>query len=158
MHTSPFFPRRVLKGESCVGDKGLIKVGSNTNLQDGVLVRSVKASPGSKSQGSTIGDNVTVGHGAVLNGVTIEDEAFIGIGAILQQGVKVACLALDLDFALKFLHSNGHYPNGSQSLPQIRILRKPACIHEGWSTNKLEAYAFSPCCNTSLLSLKVWNL
>ena len=77
------------------GDKGVIKVGKNSNLQDGVLVRSVKATPGNKSQGSEIGSNVTIGHGAILNGVTIEDEAFIGIGAILQEGVKVCtCLTI----------------------------------------------------------------
>lgn len=64
-------------------------MGNNTNLQDGVLVRSLKAAPGGSAKGSSIGDNVTVGHGAVLHGVTIEDEAFIGIGAILQDGVKV---------------------------------------------------------------------
>ena len=73
------------------GDKGTIKVGDNTNLQDGVLIRSVRATPGNKGVGSSIGNNVTIGHGAVLNGVTIEDEAFIGIGAILQQGVTVNC-------------------------------------------------------------------
>lgn len=76
--------------ESNAGDKGVVKVGKNSNLQDGVLVRSVKAAPGNTSQGSIIGSNVTIGHGAVLNGVTIEDEAFIGIGAILQQGVTVS--------------------------------------------------------------------
>ena len=64
-------------------------MGNNTNLQDGVLVRSLKAAPGGSAKGSSIGDNVTVGHVAVLHGVTIEDEAFIGIGAILQDGVKV---------------------------------------------------------------------
>lgn len=66
-------------------------------------MRSVKASPGNTGQGSTIGDNVTIGHGAILNGVTIEDESFIGIGAILQQGVKVCPGSLHKPFVAVFL-------------------------------------------------------
>jgi len=71
------------------GDAGPISVGKNSNLQDGVIVRTMRASPRGSRCGSSIGDNVTVGHSAVLNGVTIEDEAFIGIGAVLQEGVTV---------------------------------------------------------------------
>ena len=72
------------------GDAGQITVGSNSNVQDGVLVRSLRAAPGSRSLGTTIGENVTIGHSAVLHGVTVEDEAFIGIGAVLQEGVKAS--------------------------------------------------------------------
>lgn len=71
------------------GDVGSIKIGKNTNLQDGVLIRSIRSSPGTKHKSSVIGNNVTIGHGATLNGVTIEDEVLVGIGAVLQQGVKV---------------------------------------------------------------------
>ena len=69
-----------------------MSVGDHTNLQDGVLVRTLRASPEGRKIGTTIGSRVTVGHGAVLNGVTVEDEAFIGIGAVLQEGVKVESL------------------------------------------------------------------
>ena len=72
-----------------VGDAAKVSVGDHTNLQDGVLVRTLRASPEGRKIGTTIGSRVTVGHGAVLNGVTVEDEAFIGIGAVLQEGVKV---------------------------------------------------------------------
>lgn len=86
------------------GDAGSIVVGENSNLQDGVLVRSLRASPGSRNSGSVIGKNVTVGHGAVLHGVTIEDEAFIGIGSVLREGVKASYI-LPFAQAVPGLHS-----------------------------------------------------
>ena len=75
---------------SDTGDGGPISIGENSNLQDGVVVRSVKAALGERRLSSTIGSNVTIGHGVVLNAVTIEDEALIGNGATLAEGVKVS--------------------------------------------------------------------
>ena len=66
-----------------------MSVGSKTNIQDGVLIQSVKLSPKFRKIPSVIGNNVTIGHGAILTGVNIEDGAFIGIGAVLREGTKV---------------------------------------------------------------------
>ena len=73
-----------------LGDAAPVSVGRNTNIQDGVLIQSIKLLPTAQRLPSTIGADVTIGHGAVLTGVQIEDGAFIGIGAVLQEGTKVA--------------------------------------------------------------------
>ena len=59
------------------GDEGAICSGSNTNIQDLVMVHV------SKNTSTVIGDNVTVGHGAIIHGCTIEDNVLIGMGSII---------------------------------------------------------------------------
>jgi carbonic anhydrase/acetyltransferase-like protein (isoleucine patch superfamily) len=65
------------------GDIEPIRVGANSNLQDGCVVHTMLGSP------ATIGNWVTVGHRAVLHGCTVEDHCLIGIGAILLNNVRV---------------------------------------------------------------------
>lgn len=65
------------------GDIDPIRVGANTNIQDGSVVHTMLGSP------TTIGDWVTVGHRAVLHGCTIEDHCLIGMGAVLLNHVRV---------------------------------------------------------------------
>jgi carbonic anhydrase/acetyltransferase-like protein (isoleucine patch superfamily) len=65
------------------GDIAPIRVGANTNIQDGTIAHGFEGSP------VTIGDWVTVGHRAVLHACTIEDHCLIGIGAIVLNNVRV---------------------------------------------------------------------
>jgi carbonic anhydrase/acetyltransferase-like protein (isoleucine patch superfamily) len=65
------------------GDIELIRVGENSNIQDGSVVHTMLGSP------TTIGKWVTVGHRAVLHGCTVEDHCLIGMGAILLNNVTV---------------------------------------------------------------------
>ena len=65
------------------GDIELIRVGENSNLQDGTIVHTVLRSP------VIVGKWVTVGHRAVLHGCAIEDHCLIGMGAILLNNVRV---------------------------------------------------------------------
>ena len=65
------------------GDIELIRVGSNSNIQDGSVVHTMDGSP------TVVGDWVTVGHRAVLHGCTIESHCLIGLGAILLNDVRV---------------------------------------------------------------------
>jgi len=65
------------------GDIELIRVGSNSNIQDGSVVHTMDGSP------TVVGDWVTVGHRAVLHGCTIESHCLIGMGAILLNDVRV---------------------------------------------------------------------
>lgn len=67
------------------GDVNLIRIGSRTNLQDGVVVHVMRE----PSHPTTLGDDITVGHGAILHGCTIEEACLIGMGAILLNGVRV---------------------------------------------------------------------
>ena len=89
---------RLTKSVLLSGDAAPVSIGSNSNLQDGVVISSGPTDPSSFSAGTSIGNNVTVGHAATLAGVTLEDECLIGMGATLHQGVKVVpalpcCLA-----------------------------------------------------------------
>ena len=65
------------------GDIELIRVGENSNLQDGTIVHTVLRSP------VIVGKWVTVGHRAILHGCTVEDHCLIGMGAILLNNVRV---------------------------------------------------------------------
>jgi len=67
------------------GDVNHIRVGRQSNLQDGVIVH-VNHEP---SYPTIVGDRVTVGHGAILHGCVVEDRCLIGMGAILLNGVRV---------------------------------------------------------------------
>lgn len=77
------------------GDGNYIRVGKETNLQDGTIIHI------STNNGPTIiGERVTVGHGAIIHACTIEDDTMIGIGAvvldkaIVERGAVVAAGAV----------------------------------------------------------------
>ena len=65
------------------GDIEIIRIGSNSNIQDGSVVHTMIGSP------VVVGDWVTVGHRAILHGCTVEDHCLIGMGAILLNDVRV---------------------------------------------------------------------
>src|SRR5215469_1864390 len=65
------------------GDIEPIRVGANSNIQDGSVVHTMLGSP------TTVGNWVTVGHRAVLHGCRIEDHCLIGMGAVLLNNVRV---------------------------------------------------------------------
>lgn len=58
------------------GDVGKIRIGRNTNIQDGSVVH---VSTGGIH--TTIGDNVLIGHMALVHGTTIDDGGFVGFNA-----------------------------------------------------------------------------
>ncbi len=62
------------------GDIEPIRVGANSNLQDGSVVHTLHGSP------TVVGDWVTVGHRSILHGCTIEDHCLIGINAVVMDG------------------------------------------------------------------------
>jgi len=65
------------------GDIEPIRIGANSNIQDGTVVHTMIGAP------VTVGDWVTVGHRAVLHGCTIADHCLIGMGAVLLNRVRV---------------------------------------------------------------------
>src|SRR5439155_92781 len=65
------------------GDIEPIRLGANSNIQDGSIVHTMLGSP------TTVGNWVTVGHRAVLHGCAVEDHCLIGMGAVLLNNVKV---------------------------------------------------------------------
>jgi carbonic anhydrase/acetyltransferase-like protein (isoleucine patch superfamily) len=71
---------------NCVlrGDINSIRIGHNTNIQDGVVIHVAR-----DLFPTIIGSYVTVGHGAILHGCTIKDRSLVGIGAIILDGASV---------------------------------------------------------------------
>ena len=65
------------------GDVEPIRVGANSNVQDGSVVHTIEGSP------VVVGDWVTIGHRAVLHGCTVESHCLIGMGAIVLNNARV---------------------------------------------------------------------
>ncbi len=71
------------------GDVNYIRIGENTNIQDGCIlhVRHEKYP-------LLLGSNITVGHGAILHACTIQDHCLIGMGAIVMDNAMVESYSL----------------------------------------------------------------
>ena len=65
------------------GDIEPIRIGSNSNIQDGSIIHTMIGAP------VTVGNGVTVGHRVVLHGCVVENHCLIGIGAVLLNHVRV---------------------------------------------------------------------
>jgi carbonic anhydrase/acetyltransferase-like protein (isoleucine patch superfamily) len=65
------------------GDNDLMRIGRNSNVQDGSMLHSDPGSP------LTLGENVTIGHQVMLHGCTIGDGTLIGIKAVVLNGAKI---------------------------------------------------------------------
>ncbi len=82
---SSVWPQVVIRG-----DIHHIKIGANTNIQDGSVVHVTHDSrfnPGGYP--TIIGDSVTVGHKVMLHGCTIGDNCLIGMGAVVMDGAVI---------------------------------------------------------------------
>ena len=66
------------------GDVNSIRIGNNTNIQDGVVIHATY-----QTHPTTIGNNVSIGHNAIVHGCTIEDNVLIGMGSIVMDGCVV---------------------------------------------------------------------
>ena len=67
------------------GDIHQIRIGSDSNIQDGCVLHVSHDGPFMPGGSALlIGDRVTVGHRAVLHGCTIGDDCLIGMGAIVM--------------------------------------------------------------------------
>lgn len=77
------------------GDINKIRIGERTNIQDGSIIH-----VSSTGQGTSIGDDVTVGHMVVLHACTLQDRSFVGTkacvldDAVVETGGMVAAGAL----------------------------------------------------------------
>ena len=65
------------------GDNEPIRVGENSNVQDGAVLHTDMGSP------LILGRNVTVGHLAMLHGCEVGDGSLIGIGAVVLNGARI---------------------------------------------------------------------
>lgn len=66
------------------GDVHYIKIGNNTNIQDGAVIHATyQKSP------TNIGNNVTIAHNATVHGCTLHDNVMIGINAVVLDNAVV---------------------------------------------------------------------
>lgn len=82
----------VVMGDHCTvwfnavvrGDVHYIRIGNNTNIQDGAVIHcSYQKSP------VNIGSDVSIAHNAIVHGCTIEDRVMIGMGAIVMDDAVI---------------------------------------------------------------------
>ena len=66
------------------GDVHYIKIGNNTNIQDGAVIHATYL----KSP-TNIGSNVTIAHNATVHGCTLHDNVMIGINAVILDNAVV---------------------------------------------------------------------
>ena len=66
------------------GDVHLIRIGNNTNIQDGAVIHCTY-----KKASTTIGNNVSIGHNALVHGCTLRDHVLVGMGAIVMDHAVV---------------------------------------------------------------------
>lgn len=64
-------------------DLEYIKIGKNSNIQDGTVLHPDHGCP------VIIGDNVTIGHNATIHGCKIGNNCLIGMGAIILSGAVI---------------------------------------------------------------------
>jgi carbonic anhydrase/acetyltransferase-like protein (isoleucine patch superfamily) len=106
------------------GDNDLLKVGRNSNIQDGSVVHSDPGFP------LTLGDNVTVGHHVMLHGCTIGDGSLIGIQSVVLNGAKIGrnCLV----GAGSLVTEGKEFPDGSL------IMGSPAKVVRALTPQQIE--------------------
>ena len=82
----------VVMGENCTvwfnavvrGDVNEIRIGNDTNIQDGAVIHCTY-----QKAGTYIGNQVSIAHNAIVHGCTIHDRVLIGMGAIVMDGAIV---------------------------------------------------------------------
>ncbi|NKQ36104.1 MAG: gamma carbonic anhydrase family protein [Chloroflexi bacterium] len=75
-------------GAALRGDEAPIRVGAQSNVQDGAVLHVSNGFP------CVVGRRVTIGHRAIVHGCTVEDGALIGMGAIVLDGARVGAGAV----------------------------------------------------------------
>jgi carbonic anhydrase/acetyltransferase-like protein (isoleucine patch superfamily) len=99
------------------GDADAIKIGSQTNVQDGCILH---ADPGIPC---TLGDRVTLGHGAIVHGAIVEDDCLIGMRAVVMNGARIGKGSI---VAVGSVVTEGtHIPPGSIAMGQPAKVKRP---------------------------------
>lgn len=76
------------------GDVNSIRIGRNTNVQDGTVIHVNHDRAGDGGMPTFIGDDITIGHMVLLHACTLEDGCFIGMRAVIMDGAVVESRAM----------------------------------------------------------------
>ncbi|HYK76850.1 MAG TPA: gamma carbonic anhydrase family protein [Daejeonella sp.] len=82
----------VMMGDNCSvwfnavirGDVNSIRIGNNTNIQDGAVIHCTY-----QKAATHIGNNVSIGHNALVHGCTLGDHVLVGMAAIVMDHAVV---------------------------------------------------------------------
>jgi carbonic anhydrase/acetyltransferase-like protein (isoleucine patch superfamily) len=82
----------VILGDNCSvwfnavirGDVNYIRIGHNTNIQDGAVIHCTY-----QFAATEIGNNVSIGHNALVHGCILKDHVLVGMGAIVMDHAVV---------------------------------------------------------------------
>jgi carbonic anhydrase/acetyltransferase-like protein (isoleucine patch superfamily) len=82
----------VLMGDNCSvwfnavvrGDVNYIRIGNNTNIQDGAVIHCTY-----NGAATNIGNYVSIGHNALVHGCMLKDHSLVGMGAIVMDNAVV---------------------------------------------------------------------
>lgn len=66
------------------GDVHFVKIGENTNIQDGAVIHCTF-----QKYPTTIGKNVSIAHLAIVHGCTVEEGCLIGMRAVVMDGAVI---------------------------------------------------------------------
>ena len=96
------------------GDINYIKVGANSNIQDGAVIHLADEYP------CEIGDWVTVGHSAVVHACKVGDECLIGMNSTILDGAEIG--------AQSIVGANALVTQGTQIPKGSLVLGSPAKV------------------------------
>ena len=106
---SSVWPGAVLRG-----DRGGIRIGSQTSVQDGVVIHCTE------EHDTVVGDRCVIGHNAHLEGCTVMDDSLIGSGSVVLHQALVGPHSL--------VGASALVPNRCVVPPRARALGVPAKI------------------------------
>jgi carbonic anhydrase/acetyltransferase-like protein (isoleucine patch superfamily) len=109
------------------GDNEPMRIGKNSNVQDGSMLHSDPGFP------LTLGENVTIGHQVMLHGCSVGDGTLIGIKAVVLNGAKIGKNCLVGAGAL--VTEGKEFPDGSM------ILGSPAKVVRELSPEQIAGVA-----------------
>jgi carbonic anhydrase/acetyltransferase-like protein (isoleucine patch superfamily) len=97
------------------GDVMPIRVGKETNIQDGSVMHGTYG-----KVGCNLGDRVTIGHQVTLHGCTVGDECLIGMGSTIMDGAEIGEKSI--------VGAGSLVTEGSKFPPRSLILGRPAKV------------------------------
>lgn len=101
-------------GASIRGDVDAIRIGAQSNIQDGAVVHVADNHP------THIGRLVTVGHCAIVHACTVENEVLIGMNAVVLDGARIG--------ARSIIGANATVTSGTIIPPGSLVLGSPAKV------------------------------
>lgn len=129
------------------GDVNYIRIGDNTNIQDGAVIHCTYL-----KAGTDIGNNVSIGHNALVHGCKLMDHVLIGMGAIVMDHAVVEefCIIAAGAIVLENTICESGYLYAGVPASKIKpltdkqrdlLLKLPQnyIMYSGWFTSDLEA-------------------